>query len=114
LFPSYVFLWGNREERLYALATGRIVQSLEVDDQRNLWQDLIQVKHLLDSGAAIRSEGRLYPGAAVEISSGPLTGLRGIILTEASKRRFVVQVNFLQQGASVLLDDFYLTPASSE
>jgi transcriptional antiterminator RfaH len=114
LFPSYLFLWGNRQERISALTTGRIVQSLEVGDQQGLWRDLTQVKRLLDSGVAVRPEGKLIPGATVEISSGPLTGLRGVILTEASKKRFVVQVDFLQQGASVLLDDFYLTPLASD
>jgi transcription antitermination factor NusG len=110
LFPSYLFLFGNREERVAALTTGRIVQSLEVANQEEMWRDLAQVKRLLDSGAAVRPEGRLVPGTSVEISSGPLAGLRGVILTESTKKRFVVQVDFLQQGASVLLDDFYLTP----
>jgi transcriptional antiterminator RfaH len=110
LFPSYVFLFGNRDERVAALATGRVVQSLEVANQEELWRDLAQVKRLLDSGAAVRPEGRLVPGTAVEISSGPLAGLKGVILSESTKKRFVVQVDFLQQGASVLLDDFYLTP----
>jgi hypothetical protein len=36
------------------------------------------------------------------------SGLKGRIKRTASGRRFVVQVDFIQQGASVLLDDFAL------
>ena len=110
LFPGYVFLFGTREERTNSLTTNRIANVLEVVKQEDLWRDLTQVKRLIDSGAPIRAEGRLVPGTSVEISSGPLAGLKGTILKDGSRRRFIVQVDFLQQGASVLLDDFYLTP----
>jgi transcriptional antiterminator RfaH len=110
LFPSYVFLFGDREERITALATGRVVRVLDVAEQQDLWRDLSQVKQLIDTGAQIRPEGRLSAGTSVEISSGPLAGLKGTILNELSRQRFVVWVDFMQQGASVLLDDLYLTP----
>jgi ribosomal protein L24 len=50
------------------------------------------------------------PGDVVEISSGPLAGLTGTIVRTATARRFVVTVDFIQQGASVLLDDHTLVP----
>lgn len=108
LFPGYVFLLSNREERLTALATGRVVRSLEVADQASLWTDLRQIHRLLTSGAPVTPEERLAPGMNVTITSGPLAGLAGKILRTATGRRFVVAVNFIQQGASVLLDDFTL------
>ena len=108
LFPGYVFLWADRDGRLAALATKRVVRSLEVTDQDRLWQDLRQIRRLITSGAPVSPEHRLVPGAAVEIRSGPLSGLRGKILQGASGRRFVVQVDFIQRGASVLLDDYTL------
>jgi transcriptional antiterminator RfaH len=113
LFPSYVFLFGDREERITALATGRAVRVLDVAEQQDLWHDLSQVKQLIDTGAQIQPEGRLCAGTPVTISSGPLAGLKGRILNELSRQRFVVWVDFLQQGASVLLDDFYLTPVTT-
>jgi hypothetical protein len=33
-----------------------------------------------------------------------LAGLRGVILKSSSGNRFVVQVNFIQRGASVLVE----------
>jgi transcriptional antiterminator RfaH len=111
LFPSYVFVYGTREERVSALATNRIVRTLDVADQERLWNDLRQVQTLIKSGTPITPEERLGPGDVVEIKSGPLAGLRGKILRTASGRRFVVQVDFIQRGASVVLDDFVLTEA---
>jgi transcriptional antiterminator RfaH len=114
LFPGYLFLLGQRDERVTALATNRVVHTLEVPDQRTLWVDLTQVYRLIDTGAPITPEERLEPGAFVEISRGPLAGLKGRIIRAASGRRFVVQVNFIQRGASVLIDDFNLIAIDEE
>jgi transcriptional antiterminator RfaH len=114
LFAGYVFLLADWNERVAALSTGRVVRTLAVADQRELWHDLGQVARLIAAGAPITPEARLSPGAAVIIRTGPLAGLKGRILRTASGQRFVVQVDFIQQGASVLLDDFRLAPAEDE
>jgi len=110
LFPGYLFLLANREQRSAAMTTNRIVQTLIVPSQETLWRDLRQVHRLISSGAPVTPEERLGPGSPVEISSGPLAGLRGKIVRTASGRRFVVEVDFIQRGASVLLDDCCLVP----
>jgi transcriptional antiterminator RfaH len=108
LFPGYVFQLASPEERLAALKTQRVLQALPVDAQDRLWDDLRQIRRLLASGEPVTPEDRLEPGDLVEVQSGPLAGLRGTILRTASGRRFVVQVNFIQRGASVVLDDLTL------
>jgi transcriptional antiterminator RfaH len=116
LFPGYVFLLGDAQQRYFALATNRVLHALEVADQQSLWRDLVQVQRLIASGAPVTPEERLVPGTCVEIRSGPLCGLRGKILRTASGQRFVVQVDFIQRGASVLLDApaFEVVESSSE
>src|SRR5262245_26904167 len=114
LFTSYVFLRADAAERVLALASNRVVQVLEVGDQARLTRDLRQVDTLLSSGAPIAPEARLAPGDEVEVTSGPLAGLSGTIVRTATGRRFVVKVDFIQQGASVLLDDFALVPVGRE
>jgi len=113
LFTSYVFVLASEAERIRALATRRVVRSIAVDSQDLLWRDLRQIQRLIAIGAPITPEDKLAPGMEVEIQSGPLTGLRGKILRTASGQRFVVQVDFIQRGASVELDDFTLTMARS-
>lgn len=112
LFPGYVFLLADRDERIAALATKRVVRSLEVADQAELRHDLGQVARMIATGRPVTATERLVPGVAVEIHSGPLAGLRGVVERTASGHRLWVRVNFLQRGASVLLDDCVLTPVT--
>jgi transcriptional antiterminator RfaH len=114
LFPGYVFLLADGAERLRCLETNCVVRSLPVPDQEGLWHDLAQVERLIASGEPIDPETRLAPGSVVEIRTGPLAGLKGRILREASGHRFVVQVDFIQRGASVLLDDVVLSAVVEE
>jgi len=108
LFTGYCFLLASEKERIKALATNRIVRALQVPDQGKLWEDLQQIHRLIETGAPITPEGRLIPGALVEIRSGPLTGMKGVIVRTAKAKRFVVQVDFIQRGASVELEDYML------
>ncbi len=108
LFPSYAFILADRQERIAALGTQRIVRPLDVDDQEQFWKDLAQIERLLAAGAPILPEDKLKPGMMVVIKNGPLQGLQGTILRTESGRRFTVQVNFIQRGASLMLDDYVL------
>jgi transcriptional antiterminator RfaH len=114
LFASYLFLFANPEDRLIALGTRRIVGALEVNDQLRLWNDLRQVHRLTGSGLPVSPVERLAPGMPVQIREGPLMGLRGVIVKSVSGNRFVVTVDFIQRGASVLLSDSVLSACPPE
>jgi hypothetical protein len=108
VFGGYVFLLADHEKRSKALSTNRVANSLSVPDQAEMWQDLTNVHRLISSGLPITAADCLEPGTPVEIKTGPLTGLQGVILERASVRRFLVKVDFIHRGASVLLDDVSL------
>jgi transcriptional antiterminator RfaH len=114
LFPGYLFLLADAAERQRTLETRRVVRALEVPDQGQLWHDLGQIERLIASGQPIFPQDGLIPGALVEIRTGPLAGLKGKILREASGHRFVVQVDFIQRGASVLLNDYSLAALADD
>jgi transcriptional antiterminator RfaH len=111
LFAGYCFLLADEKERVKALATHRVVNALDVPDQKELWHDLRQIRRLIESGVPITPEGQLVAGTLVEIRSGPLAGLSGVIVRQANQRRFVVQVDFIHRGASVEVDDYMLAKA---
>jgi hypothetical protein len=46
-----------------------------------------------------------------EIVSGPLTGYRGTVVRNGSNLKFVIEVDFLQRGASVEIDSAMIRPA---
>jgi transcription antitermination factor NusG len=112
LFPGYAFLLADMEQRLAALTTNRVVQAIRVVNQERLWQDLRQVQLLIASGEPVVPEDKLGPGVEVEIRHGPLAGLKGKIVKAATGNRFVVTVDFIQRGASVVMEDHYLAAAS--
>jgi transcriptional antiterminator RfaH len=108
LFPGYLFLHAEHEQLLKAYASRRVVRHMHVANQQQLWQDLRQVHRLIASGLPVAPELALVPGKKVVITSGPLVGLRGVIARSVSGHRFIVQVDFIQRGASVLMDDHML------
>lgn len=110
LFTSYLFLLADRAERVTALTSNRVVHALEVHDQLRLWRDLQQIDRLIGLGAPVDAEPRLAPGTPVEITTGPLAGLTGTVIRTVTGRKFVVRVDFIQQGASILLEDCALLP----
>ncbi len=110
LFGGYVFLFGTQEERVFALTTNRISQTLPVEDQDLLCQDLQQINQLIDSDAPLTVESRLAPGQKVRVKAGAMLGLEGVVLSRRNVSRLLVAVNFLQQGVSVAIDDYMLEP----
>lgn len=108
LFPGYVAVFGNDRDRITTLETKRVVNVLSVTDQEEFHADLHRLFRLIESGMPITREDRLTNGDRVIIRSGPLAGLEGVVLRAETGQRFLVQVNFIQRGASVLADNFDL------
>ena len=108
LFPGYVAVHGDEQDRLTTLETGRVVNSLGVGFQKEFQADLHRLHRLVESGLPVTREERLAKGDRVLIKSGPLAGLEGEVIRSEVGRRFLIQVNFIQRGASVLADDFDL------
>ena len=105
LFASYVFLFGNNEQRVSALQTNCISSVLPISDAGQLVNDLRQIRRLIESEAPLTPEARLETGKRVRIRSGPMTDIEGVVIQRRGQSRLLVAVEFLQQGASILLDD---------
>jgi transcriptional antiterminator RfaH len=110
LFASYVFVRCSDEERQRALATNCVSRSLSVPDGTGLVRDLRQIQRLIELDAPLTIEARIEPGQRVRVKSGPMAGLEGTVVKRRGRDWLVVAVEFLQQGASVLLEDFQVEP----
>jgi transcription antitermination factor NusG len=110
LFASYVFVQADQQQRQLALSTNCISRCLEIPDVPQLVRDLRQIRHLIELDAPLTIEARIEPGRRVRVRSGPMSGLEGTVLKRRGKEWLVVAVEFLQQGASVLLEDFQVEP----
>ncbi len=110
LFTGYVFCFGDDDERIEALKTNRVAQTLHVLDQSQLWNDLRQIERLITADAPLTVESRLQAGRRVRIKSGVMKGLEGTVVVRRPRSRLLVAVHFLQSGASIEIDDFMLEP----
>ncbi len=106
LFPSYLFLHGDLDDRLSALRGNRLVNVLEVRDQQSLERDLRQIHTMLSSGLPVEPEPAVPVGARVRITTGPLTGVEGTVIRRGKRDQFVAVVRFLGRGATVDLEDW--------
>lgn len=106
LFSNYVFLYGDEHSRYQALTTNCVSRDLLVPDGPRLTFDLRQIYRLIASGMPLTVESRLEPGRRVRIKSGLLVGQEGIIVQRRGREHLLVTVDFLQQGASVVVEDF--------
>lgn len=112
IFSGYLFLYGNDDEHHLGVTCRHTASIQMVADQSRFDSEIRQIRTLISCGAPVTAEAKLEPGMVVEIQQGPLKGLQGVIHSSASGRRFVVLVNFLRQGASVMLDDVMLAKVS--
>jgi transcription antitermination factor NusG len=110
LFGGYVFLFGSEEDRIRTLTTNRISRILPVEDPDQLVFDLRQLRQLIAANAPLTVESRLGPGQRVRVRQGAFAGLEGTVVKRRGETRLLISINFLQQGASVEIDDFMLDP----
>jgi transcription antitermination factor NusG len=110
LFPSYVFVHADEPGRQAALTTNCVSRCLSVPDQEQLVRDLRQIQRLIELDAPLTVEARIEPGRRVRVRFGPMAGLEGTVIKRRGRDWLVVAVEFLQQGASVLLEDFQVEP----
>jgi transcription antitermination factor NusG len=108
LFAGYVFMLANEAERVRGLTTNRVSRMLPVDDAEQLIADMRQIKRLIESNAPLTIERRLSPGHRVRIKQGSMMGIEGVVMTRRGETRLLVCINFLQQGASVEVQDYLL------
>jgi len=106
LFGGYMFLKGDRNDRLEALRAHRLVNVLEVADQEAIARDLYQIHMMLSSGMTVSEEPVVPVGANVRIMTGPLTGMVGKVVRRGKRDQFVAVVRFLARGATVDLRDW--------
>jgi transcriptional antiterminator RfaH len=110
LFPGYVFVYGDHDARMAALQTNLVVRGLNVPDQRRLHDDLGRVHRLLSSGLPVLPEDRLRPGTKVLVTHGAFAGLEGTVLRRDQQLRFVVQIELLQRGVSLEVEEWMFQP----
>lgn len=115
MFPGYVFLQAGGALGGPVLTTPGVIHlvgsgrtPLAVDDA-----EIEAVRRIADSRSAGRPWPYLRVGQRVEIVSGPLAGLEGVLAEDAGDRRVVVSVSLLQRSLAVKIEADWVIAAGA-
>ncbi|HCX72158.1 MAG TPA: hypothetical protein DHM37_00385 [Candidatus Cloacimonas sp.] len=104
LFPSYIFIKCNFNQKDFLYRSGCVVRILEVPDQDQLMEDLRQIYDGKKMGADLQPSQYLKNGQKVKIVKGPFSGLTGVVKKHEVVKEVILQVNMLKQGVSVQVE----------
>jgi transcription antitermination factor NusG len=112
LFPGYLFCRFNPQDRLPILKTPGVIQivgynrqPVEIDEA-----EIGAIQTLVQSGMSSQPWPYLFVGDKVQIESGPLRGMSGILTNFKGKHRLIVSVSLLQRAVAVEIDAALVTP----
>ena len=110
LFPNYVFMWGNEDDRYQAMTTNCISKCTPVEDREQLVSDLRQIFQVVNAGVALTPEARLVAGNKVRVRTGPFARYEGTVIRREGKTRLLLSVQFIEQCVSMEMDEGLLEP----
>jgi len=110
LFPNYVFMWGDDNDRYQAMTTNCISRCNPIEDREQLVHDLRQIFQVVHAGIALTPEARLEPGNQVRVKTGPFARYEGTVIRREGKTRLLLSIQFLEQGVSMEMDEGLLEP----
>ena len=104
LFPGYVFIRGAAQDAYAADRNHRLIRIIPVFDQVRLEEELRHLIRALQADQPLDRHPQLVMGVRVEVQSGPLQGVRGVVESRLKCDRLILQVNILGQAVSVEVD----------
>jgi transcription antitermination factor NusG len=110
LFPGYLFFRGSAAQRSAALRSNLIVKILDVTDQSLLARELLQIRHLQETGADLVPYHDLVPGDPVRVIEGPFSGYTGVVLRARGRMRLLVSISMLRQAVAVEFEREVVAP----
>lgn len=106
LFSCYVFVKANAKERLLALTPEGVVRMLGHHGQPSIIPDfeITAVKNMLAHDFDPEPIPHLVPGDVLEITSGPLAGVRGVLRSLQGQQRFIIAFESIGQSLAINID----------
>lgn len=105
LFPGYLFVRIGQRERLRVLELPGVISFIGTRGQPAQLPDF-EIETLCSGLHLHKVEPyrNLVVGQRVQITAGPLTGLRGVLVRNANSLRVVLTVDLINQSVAVELD----------
>ena len=110
LFSSYIFVDFEYKYRFDVLETDGVVKIVNFNGSPAVvpdWQ-IESLRQMLASPKTIQLENYIRPGELVEVTEGPMQGMRGTVVTRKNSNRLVLSIEGIMQSVSVEVDEFVL------
>jgi transcription antitermination factor NusG len=107
LLSTYIFCQFNASAFGKAVSTPGVTRIVGFGGQpAEVSADEIEALQLLTRSDLVREPWAYIPnGTRVQVETGPLAGIEGIICADPDKRRILISVTLLQRSVAVQLDD---------
>lgn len=110
LFACYVFINATEKERLASLQHNQIVRCLTDAGKPAIipnWQ-MENLKKMISSSPSVSVIEGLSVGEEIEIKSGPLKGVGGILLNNENKKQLAISIKLLNRTVVAHLSEEYI------
>jgi transcription antitermination factor NusG len=104
LFPGYVFVRIEENNRRLVLQSDFVANLLEVFDQETLALQLEDIMAALGTDLEIRLAPTIGEGTRVKIKSGPLRGMEGWVEKRHGASTVLLRLDFIGQAAAVKVE----------
>lgn len=101
LFPGYVFLQVPPEERTRCYQQNLVVRLITVTDETKFLTQLEEIRRVVASGLEAAVKPLFAKGRLVQVVSGPLRGLQGVVEDPTRPNGVMIMLDVLQQGLVV-------------
>ncbi len=104
LFPNYVFLKMCPHQKRTILQSDYVANVLDVFDQQTFENQLQEILRALDLDIELQVEPQITEGQMVQIKSGPMRGMEGIVESRTGRVCVTLRLDFIGEAAVVKLD----------
>ena len=112
LFPGYCFARFSLDKRLAVLQSPgvvNIVGALRPEPIPDL--EIESLRRVLNNHTRYELYPYLKEGCLVEVTKGPMQGVKGVFVRHARHHRLVLSINLIQQAVAVEIDASSVAPA---
>ncbi len=110
LFSSYLFVNFEYKYRFDVLETDGVVKIINFNGVPAVvpdWQ-IESLRQMLTNPKTLQLESYIQPGELVEVTEGPMQGMRGTVVLRKNSNRLVLSIEGIMQSVSVEVDEFVL------
>ena len=112
LFTGYLFTLATPAQTQYLQQNRLVANTLAVVDEARFLAQLQAVRRTLSSGTPVDVMPHVREGRPVEVTSGPLKGLTGLVVRIKGRDRVVVNVDMIGYAMAMEVDASMLKAAN--